>query len=293
MDVRAIEGDRSPTTNPLRLQHAALFLQRSLLQLGFTVRTQPVTRFGSTSHNVIAEREGTLGPRAPVVLVGAHYDTVPFSPGADDNASGVAGVLAVARVVTAVRTRATVRLVAFTEEERDLGGSRVYVESLSRQERARIRGAIVMDMIGYTVRSPGSQSYPRELSLVDLPHELPRAGTFLAAFSLLGEGPVHRALLDARSYVRGLHVETLVLPRFLLGLMSDLSRSDHAPFWLAGIPAVSLTDTADFRSPHYHRYTDRSATLDVHFATRSARLAAATALILAEIDEPQRCDARD
>jgi Zn-dependent M28 family amino/carboxypeptidase len=71
--------------------------------------------------------------------------------------------------------------------------------------------------------------------------------------------------------------------------MSDLSRSDHAPFWLAGIPAVSLTDTADFRSPHYHRGTDRSATLDVHFAARSARLAAATVLLLAELEQDGRC----
>lgn len=88
-------------------------------------------------------------------------------------------------------------------------------------------------------------------------------------------------MLEAQRYTRALHLATLPLPRFLQGLLPDMARSDHAPFWTAGIPAISLTDTADFRSSHYHRASDRLATLDLAFAARSVRLAVAAALLLA------------
>lgn len=280
MDVASFERVRNPFTDPLALAYSAALIEREFAQLGFRTERQRVDHDLRVSANIIGERPGTRP--ASVVIVGAHYDTVPFAPGADDNGSGLAGLLAVARAAARVQTEATIRVIAFSEEEYELGGSQAYVRSLSAQERARIRGVIVMDMIGYASSAPNSQRYPSELTLLDPPHALPTRATFIAGISLIGEDEPHRSLLEAQRYTRALHVETLALPRFLMGLLPDMARSDHAPFWRAGIPAISLTDTADFRSPHYHRSTDRLATLDLAFAARSVRLAVATTLLLAK-----------
>lgn len=279
MDVASFERVRNPFTDPLALAYSAALIERELAQLGLRTARQRVEHQGRTSANIIGERAGSR-PDA-VVIVAAHYDTVPVAPGADDNASGIAGLLAVARAAATVQTEATLRVIAFSEEEYELGGSRAYVRSLSERERSRIRGVIVMDMIGYASDRPDSQRYPSELSLLDPPHPLPTRGTFIAGISLIGEEEPRRSVLEAQRYTRALHVETLPLPRLLLGLLPDMARSDHAPFWSAGIPAISLTDTADFRSPYYHRSTDRLATLDLAFAARSVRLAVASALLLA------------
>lgn len=189
-------------------------------------------------------------------LLGAHYDSVPGTPGADDNASAVAVLLAVARVVG---PRAQVCYVAFNGEECDLAGSRAFVGRLGRN---RLEQVHVLEMVGYTSRAPGSQRNPIP------PTRVPTVGDFLG---LVG---THRSrrILDrvlALASSSAVPVQGLYLPPVPLGVVRRLAphvlRSDQAPFWEAGIPALMWTDTAEFRNPNYHRSSDTPETLDYEF----------------------------
>jgi len=226
-------------------------------------------------HNVIAVRTGTTRPDR-IVEVGAHYDSVPFGPGADDDASGVAALLEIARISASLEFRRTLRFCFFGMEEDGLRGSRHHVgRILARGEDHD--GILVFEMVGYTSNRPGSQATPLRIPIVFDP---PRAGNFLAIVgnfhsSGLG-GRVERA---ARRHVPELRVFSM---KRIGGLFVDAARSDHYPYWDAGIRGVMLTDTANFRNPNYHRPTDTPETLDFEFLTQTARVAAATVLEWAE-----------
>ena len=202
-------------------------------------------------------------PRRARVLVGAHYDAVPGTPGADDNASAVAVMLAAAR---AIGPRAQVCYVAFNGEECGLAGSRAFVGRLGRN---RLEQVHVLEMVGYTNRSPGSQRNPIP------PTRVPTVGDFLG---LVGTHRSRRAL-DRVLTLAGsssIPVQGLYLPPVPLAVIRRLAphvlRSDQAPFWEAGIPALMWTDTAEFRNPHYHLPTDTPATLDYAFMAGVTRL---------------------
>ena len=216
--------------------------------------------------NVVAAPPGA----GEVTLVCAHYDSVATTPGADDNGSGVAVMLACARALAG--RGAPVAFVAFNGEEDGLVGSTELVESLKTWGGVTVRCAHVLEMVGFTSRVPGSQRSP-----LRLPVALPDTGDFLG---LLGAGPSNRVVGDI---VRAAAVATPELRVFglktYLGvdrLLPVLHRSDHSPFWKAGIPAVLWTDTAEFRNPHYHRGSDRPETLDYRFMRDVAELVLAS-----------------
>ncbi|MCC5899017.1 MAG: M28 family peptidase [Phormidium sp. BM_Day4_Bin.17] len=238
------EGDR---------RRARDYLRGELETAGWTVQNHEFDE----GVNLVAQREGTQ-PNATTILLGAHYDTVPDSPGADDNASAVATVLEAARLLTTPTPQA-LRLVLFDREEIGLQGSFAYV---SPETVDNLSGAIILEMTGYACRERGCQTYPP-----GLPDSLPEQGDFLG---VVGNLP-YRHLTDAfqnRSHSSFPDIVTLNVP---VGPILDLLRSDHAPFWLVGAPAVMVTDTANFRNPHYHRPSDTPETLDRPFLEGSAQ----------------------
>lgn len=275
-DLAVLAQPRHHLAAPAGLQAAALHLETELGAAGYAVTRQPVRFRRFTADNVIGERAGSDPSR--VIVVCGHYDAVPRTPGADDNASGVSGALAVARAV-APAARATIRFVGFAFEEQGLVGSAAYARSLSPEERARIVGVLNLDMIAYRDPKPGAQ---RNVLDEARPSERrgKESGDFIAALGLAGAPRLLGALEAARAYVPGLRVETLVVSSALLSSAPDLMRSDHASFWGVDVPAVTIVDTAEDRNPHYHRKTDTIATLDLDFATDVARWTAAAVLVL-------------
>ena len=218
-----------------------------------------------TSRNVIALPRGSHGPLA---MVAAHFDSVPRSPGADDNASGVAALLRCARDAALLGVPA--RFVAFNAEEEGLVGSREFVASGLCADLG-IREAHVLEMVGFRARGPQSQRAPAGMRIA-----VPRIGDFLG---LIANGPSRGALspvLRTAREGRGPALRTLEVLFGLESRVPDLLRSDHAPLWTAGIPAVLWTDTAEFRNPHYHRTTDTPATLDYAFLREVGDLLLAT-----------------
>jgi Zn-dependent M28 family amino/carboxypeptidase len=207
--------------------------------------------------------------------VAAHYDTVPHSPGADDNGSGLAVMLEAARRMKDYPVRRPVRFVAFCLEEAELLGSTAYAGEL-KANGEELEGAIVLECVGYVAREEESQQAPAGLSVA-----VPVTGDFLAMIGNERSLVLVRAMEEAaRQEAADLQVVSLVVPG-QGELFPDVRRSDHAAFWQHGYPAVMLTDTANFRNPHYHRPTDTIETLDLGFMERVTRLLIAACLKLA------------
>lgn len=232
--------------------------------------------------NVLAEKRGAVRPDHVVEVV-AHYDTVRQSRGADDNASGVAGLLEIARVLAEVQTRDTVRLCFTAMEEDGLDGARAHVANLLAElddPDEQFGGALVLDPIGYTDHSPDSQDTPVRIWFIADP---PTTGDFIL---LVGNWDSGALADDVQSVIERYTPE---LPLYALerlgGFFEDAARSDHKPYWDAGLPAVWLNDFADGRSPHYHRPSDLPDTLDYVFMAKVTRASAAWVLERAGLAE--------
>ncbi|MBD6616501.1 M28 family peptidase [Komarekiella sp. 'clone 1'] len=198
-------------------------------------------------------------PDLPPILIGAHYDAVPGTPGADDNATGVAVLLELARKFAAEPAKYPLRLVAFDMEEYGLLGSADYA-ALLRQQKQPLRLMMSLEMLGYRDSSPGSQSYPPPLERF-----YPNRGDFI---SLIGNLRTIRDLIGISRSIRKVGIPSQWLPVSNRGLIVRQTRlSDHAPFWDAGYPAIMVTDTAFLRNPNYHKPSDTIATLDLDFLT--------------------------
>lgn len=261
--------------HPANLEAAASYVAARMVEGGAEVSFQRYEVSGNPYRNVVA----ALGPDAGErVVVGAHYDAAGPFPGADDNASGVAGVIELARVLAGVALRGRVELVAYPCEEppffrTPFMGSMVHAASL-RDEGVRVKAMIALEMIGYFSDEPGSQSFPSPL----LKPFYPSRGDFITVVGKLGQGPLIRRVRRAMRRGSPLPVRTIQAPRSVPGV----DFSDHASYWAAGFDAVMVTDTAFYRNPHYHTARDTPDTLDyrrmamVVEGVRSAVLALAT-----------------
>ncbi len=252
-DLKALEFNRYQEDDR---QQARNYIVQALEAAGWTPQQQSF----SGGVNLYAERTGT-DPSLKPVLLGAHYDTVESSLGVDDNATGVATVLEAARLLGSQATPRTLQLIWFDLEEEGLLGSKAFVESLPPNS---LEGAIVLDMVGYACETPGCQTYP-SISLIRPPTD---RGNFLAVIGDQGHADLLTGFLSQADLPQML---ALSIPT-LGGLAPDLVRSDHAPFWKKGIGAVLVTDTANFRNPHYHQPSDTLETIDPDFFTGSAQL---------------------
>ncbi|HEY7683275.1 MAG TPA: M20/M25/M40 family metallo-hydrolase [Gemmatimonadales bacterium] len=276
--VASLEGPRHPRSAPEALIHAGAYIAHQFAEAGLRVERRPFPFAGGEYFNVVASMPGDRSER-PWVLVGAHYDTVAGTPGADDNASGVAAVLEAARLLTGERYPATIELVAFSLEEPQgttYGvGSQAFVRQ-AREEGVRYAGALILEMVGYANREPGSQMVPPPLWW----KRVPKRGTFLAAAGDGRSAGLLRVLTEAAAAAPELELVTVRVP-FRGWLLPYTRLSDNCSFWDVGYPAVMLTDTAFLRNPHYHRPTDRLETLDFDFMARVTELTVETVRRLA------------
>ncbi|MEW6544615.1 MAG: M20/M25/M40 family metallo-hydrolase [Nitrospirota bacterium] len=286
--VEALVGERHHVSSPAALHRAQRYLAEQFRGLGVAVSTHDVEAFGRTFQNVVATLPASASPiqhssfsvphvlpLLPPLLIGAHYDTVPGSPGADDNASGLAVLLEAARSLRDVPLARAVRLIGFCLEEESLLGSLAYAASL-RERCEDIQGAIVLECVGYCRREAGSQVVP-----AGLPIAVPSVGDFLG---IVGNARSAEFAAGIEAAARRRVPDLKTVPLLVPGkgeLLPDARRSDHAAFWEHGYPAVMLTDTANFRNPHYHRPTDAVETLDFEFLAAVAEAVTAAACELA------------
>jgi len=240
-----------------RLERTAEFIAGEFRLAGYGPADQKFLFRANPYRNVIAELPGT-DPSAETLVIGAHYDSVETTPGADDNASGVACLIELARFCAGSRLRGGVRFVAFALEEppayRTEGmGSYHYAESLKRAG-APIAGMICLEMLGYFVDSPGSQSYPLPFFRL----KYPSVGNYISFVGNVKSRAFTQRMAGAFQQGTDLPVVTLNAPAVVFGI--DLS--DHWSFNKFGYNALMVTDTAFYRNPHYHAPSDRPETLD-------------------------------
>ena len=214
----------------------------------------------------------------PCVLLGAHYDTVPATPGADDNGSAVAALLGSAKLIARNFPELPICFVAFNREEDGLLGSQDFVERFLSERPLEIKSSHVLEMVGFCSHEPGSQRIPPRL-----PIELPDVGDFLGIVGDQACGATMRqCLAAARTYVPELPTMSLEVPRGVGEFFPVLERSDHASFWHEDIPSMMWTDTSEFRNEHYHQLTDTPETLDYSFLKSVTQLLTIAAILDAE-----------
>ena len=245
-------GNRSVMDLP-RLESAAAYISQQLQAHGYTPEFEPYVVQDRHTKNVIGVKPGTS---EEVVIVGAHYDTC-FNPGADDNASGVAGLLELARSFAGTSTARTVKFIAFVNEEppffqTELMGSRVYAKA-ARARGEHIRAVVVLEMLGYYSDRRNSQRYPPLFGF-----GYPNRGNFIGVIGNFRSRRLIRSVAQSMRRGSSVPVESAALPEFLPGV----AWSDHGSFWKEGYPAVMITDTAYLRNPHYHQDTDTLDTLN-------------------------------
>jgi Zn-dependent M28 family amino/carboxypeptidase len=254
--VEALAGDIGERNvwRPHALEAAARYIEAELSALDYAVTAQEYEAEGVTCRNLDVTVHGKT---KEIVLAGAHYDTVPGSPGADDNASGVAGVIEIARALREAKPACTVKLVAFVNEEPPFFyfgemGSKVYAEA-ARRRGDDIRAMLSLEMLGCYSQERGSQDYPAFLKWF-----YPDRGNFIAFVSNLRSRGVLGELVRAFRAGSDFPAERLASPAIVPGV----SWSDQLSFWRQGYPAVMVTDTAFYRYPHYHQPTDTPDRLD-------------------------------
>ena len=254
-------GERG-ISRPQNLQVAADYVSQAFTRMGYEPRCQSFIYQRQEVHNIIAGRQHPDG----YYILGAHYDTVAGTPGADDNASGVAVLLEVARLARRRPPPRPWTFIGFTCEEppaffTPYMGSRVYAKRARRQGE-KILGMLCLEMVGYYRQEPGSQTIPLLLKFMGYP----TTGNFIALVSDRHSRPFLQRLEAGLKQGCGLPVATLTAP---LGghLLPEVRLSDHANFWDEGYPAIMLTDTAFMRNPHYHGPGDIMANLDLEAMT--------------------------
>jgi Zn-dependent M28 family amino/carboxypeptidase len=255
--VRALSESFVPRdeSNPENLDRCAAYIRREFESAHARVSEQPFTVNGKTYRNVIAH----FGPETKeVAVVGAHYDTDGPLPGADDNASGVAGLLELARLLGNAQLPVRVELVAYTLEElpffrSEQMGSAMHAKALKR-EGAVVLVMFSLEMIGYFSDAPDSQHFP--ISALSLFY--PSEGNFISVVGKMGAGSLVRKIKRAMAEATSLPVYSINAPRLIPGV----DFSDHLSYWREGYPAVMITDTAFYRNANYHTINDTAERLD-------------------------------
>ena len=259
-------GERS-VRFPENLNKTADYIQSFYQDIGLSVHTEPYDYTDFKVGNIVAEI--STGPRpSHRYLLGAHYDSVSGTVGADDNASAIAVQLEIARGLKALVEQEdldlAVTLVSFALEEPPAYGtrymgSRVYAKK-ARREQEKIDGMICLEMVGYACYEPGCQHYPFPLGFFGYPEE----GNYIGIVGNFKSGGFTKALFKAFQKNPELPVIKIRIP--LNGrILPAVRLSDHASFWDQGYKAVMITDTAFFRNPHYHRASDTMEKLDYRF----------------------------
>jgi Peptidase family M28 len=243
--------------NVPQLDETADFIKKTFELYTDSVVFQPYVEHKQIFKNVIA----SFGPKdAPRIIVGAHYDVCDRQPGADDNASGVVGLLELARLLKGQTLKNRIDLVAYSLEEppyfrSELMGSFVHAESLSKQ-KVSVLGMVCLEMIGYFKDEPHSQTYPiKSLSMI-----YGNKGDYITLVRKAASGRFARQFSS-----KFIDAKTIKTKEFVgFSWVQGIDYSDHLNYWKFGYSALMITDTSFFRNPNYHQPTDTMETLDLN-----------------------------
>lgn len=258
-NLQAIVGERSPFSGQRHLAEVESFIEKELASYGLAVESDTFSYRGKNFRNIVGRLSAQRG--ASLIILGAHFDSVEGTPGADDNASGLAVLLEAARLLSRARLRSELLFCAFNLEELNMIGSTYFAKKLKAAE-VKVEAMISLEMIGYTDPRPGSQKYPIGLSWL-----YPDRGDFIGVIGNWNSSSLLRRFTRQMRQVPGLPVETLSVPGNG-GLVPAVRLSDHSPFWDLGYPALMVTDTSFFRNPHYHGPRDTLDTLNLDFMAK-------------------------
>lgn len=284
-DLQWIEGIRHPQAGLAHLNEVKDSIEARFQGLGLDAYRQSMTGSGYNMENIIGLETGAVDMSRTYIIDG-HFDGVSTSPAADDNGSAVAGVLEAARVLSPFHFKRNIRFIGFDQEEAGLLGSQFYVAQ-GIESYESIEGVLNFEMIGYYSDEPNTQGLPAGFNLLfPSVYNQVAADSFKGNFITNVSDPNSNFLKDAyhnaaATYVPELKVISFETPQPLI--TPDLLRSDHARFWEAGLPAVMLTDGADFRNPYYHTMGDTMGNLNFTFMHRVVKAAVATLAELAGI----------
>jgi Zn-dependent M28 family amino/carboxypeptidase len=270
--IKNLEGIRHPVFAPEALEDAADYILNTLQSLGYKMSLHYFGEDGKQYRNIIGEYQGTRQSEKKVVVI-SHFDTVATSPGADDNASGVAAMLELARVLRRCKFEKSILFIGVNLEEQKidgekdspfLRGSRA-LAAYARERGWEIEGVINFETIAYAGETI-AQTAPK-----NIPLEIPEVGNFIA---VIGNENSAEIVKDYIEVIEQYQIPLPYLPLIVPGngeMLPDTRRSDHASFWDNGYRAIMLTDTANFRTPHYHQESDTLDTLNLSFATEVCR----------------------
>jgi hypothetical protein len=256
------------------LSAAADYIEKSFAEARYRPESQPFESRGLSVRNIIAVKPGASAPEE-IILVGAHYDSVLGSPGANDNGSGVAALLELARILADRPLSRTLRFVAFVNEEApfsysDEMGSLVHART-AREQGDRIIGMLSLETIGYYSDEPSSQHYPFPLK-----YFYPGTANFIGFVGNVGSRKLVRSALRTFRHHASFPAEGAAVPASIPGV----GWSDHWSFWQVGYPAIMITDTAFYRYAHYHMDSDTADKVDFG---RMARVVAGLSEVIAHL----------
>jgi len=266
MELTVKIGERS-VYFPENLLNAAEYIETSYRAMGLEVERQEYSYADMTAVNIVSSIDFSEKPTRTYVL-GAHYDSVDGTVGADDNASAIAVQIETARRLVQLREKGKMNLrvvfVSFALEEPPVFstafmGSRIFARRL-RETKTDIEGMICLEMVGYTCDIPGCQGYPLPFFF----RNYPDTGNFIGIVGNFKSRGFTSSLMKAFASNPRLPAMSLTVP-FNGWILPAVRLSDHASFWDMGYKAVMVTDTAFFRNPHYHLASDTMETLDYHF----------------------------
>ena len=258
-------GERNVQRRPRQLEQAADYIEADLAGSGHEVKRHGYEVTGSTCYNLEVEIPGTT-LADEIVVIGAHYDSVPGSPAANDNASGVAAMLSLANEFSRRKSGRTLRFLGFVNEEAPYAhteqmGSWVYARRC-RERDEKVTAMLSLETIGYFTEAPRSQTYPPAVGLV-----YPSVGNFIGFIGNTRYAKLVRQVVGTFRSSEPFPAEGAALPE----IVSHIGRSDHWSFWQEGYPALMVTDTAPFRYPHYHTPEDTVDKIDAEKLARVVR----------------------
>jgi hypothetical protein len=285
LEFIARERDASSDASTNQISAVRALLVQAMKAQQFEVVTQDSMQDGRLLQNIIGQRRGLVN-EADVFILAAHYDAVDGSPGADDNASGVAGLLEAARILSKYNFNASIRIIAFDGEEQGLAGSAMYVKARAPHER--IRGVLNCDMIGNYSVEPNSQQVPDGFDqLFPEQYALVQQDGFRGNFVLLTAKDDSRFLADSFALYAARYVPKLKTVSLDMSGPAAVARqgslSDHASFWEENIPAIMIGDTGPARNFHYHSANDVAKHVHYGFLRQVVQSAIATLIGLARI----------
>ena len=287
-DLEFIEGIRHRTAGNVHLQAIKDSIESHFSIHNLENENANWTWSGYNADNFIGRKKGLIDETATYIIDG-HYDTVDDSPGADDNGSAIVGVMEALRVLAPYHFKKSIKFIAFDLEEEGLIGSLNYTNNGGIPAYENIEGVFNFEMIGYYDNSPNSQEFPTgfELLFPDAYNAVANdgfRGNFITNVGIHYAPELAESFENAATdYVPDLRVISILAPAQWQAITPDLGRSDHAAFWLNTIPALMLTDGANFRNPNYHTPNDTIGALSFTFMSNVVKATVAAVAELAEI----------